>query len=273
LAILYSVLFWYSGEVGGVGGGVGMGVLCFFFVAMQPETPKRARDEAIIIDDATPTQRARSEEDVAMTGFVRLGDFWYCQKCFDDKGAPLKPTVSGGKRGEGLVGRFSSSSSPFARRKHYSTHASDISVSLLSQATAAEHLFSNSRGELWAWAVVDCNLPFSIARPSLCEALRASIPPEFRALARFSVPEAAEIKAEITNLATKLRQIVRLKYQGSPCLLALDGGTLHRTTLLNFMLLSVRPNSTPLFVVSRQVRDLTAATIKKTISEVASLVR
>jgi hypothetical protein len=45
----------------------------------------------------------------------------------------------------------------------------------------------------------------------LCEALRASIPPEFRALARFSVPEAAEIKAEITNLATKLRQIVRLK--------------------------------------------------------------
>jgi hypothetical protein len=107
----------------------------------------------------------------------------------------------------------------------------------------------------------------------LCEALRASIPPEFRALARFSVPEVAEIKAEITNLATKLRQIVRLKYQGSPCLLALDGGTLHRTTLLNFMLLSVRPNSTPLFVVSRQVRDLTAATIKKTISEVASLVR
>jgi hypothetical protein len=273
LAILYSVLFWYSGGVGGVGGGVGMGVLCFFFAAMQPETPKRARDEAIIIDDATPTQRARSEEDVAMTGFVRLGDFWYCQKCFDDKGAPLKPTVSGGKRGEGLVGRFSSSSSPFARRKHYSTHASDISVSLLSQATAAEHLFSNSRGELWAWAVVDCNLPFSIARPSLCEALRASIPPEFRALARFSVPEAAEIKAEITSLATKLRQIVRLKYQGSPCLLALDGGTLHRTTLLNFMLLSVRPNSTPLFVVSRQVRDLTAATIKKTISEVASLVR
>jgi hypothetical protein len=112
----------------------------------------------------------------------------------------------------------------------------------LSQATAAEHLFSNGRGELWAWAVVDCNLSFSIARPSFCEALRASIPPEFRALARFSVPEAAEIKAEITNLATKLRQIVRLKYQGSPCLLALDGGTLHRTTLLNFMLLSVRPN-------------------------------
>jgi hypothetical protein len=72
LAILYSVLFWYSGGVGGVGGSVGIGVLCFFFVAMQPETPKRARDEAIIIDDATPTQRARSEEDVAVSCVVSL---------------------------------------------------------------------------------------------------------------------------------------------------------------------------------------------------------
>jgi hypothetical protein len=62
-----------------------------------------------------------------------------------------------------------------------------------------------------------------MAKPSLVAAFRAMLPPELREKARIDLPSAAELKAAIGNLAAKLRQQIRVKFQCFPCLLAVDG--------------------------------------------------
>jgi hypothetical protein len=143
------------------------------------------------------------------------------------------------------------------------------------RCSAVDDLFGKqSPHELWAWAVVDGNLPYSMAKPSLVAAFRAALPPELREKARIDLPSAAELKAAIGNLAAKLRQQIRVKFQGFPCLLAVDGGTLHRITLLNFVVLPMCSSRVaPLFVCSRSVDDCTSRTITKEVLEVKKYVQ
>jgi hypothetical protein len=113
-----------------------------------------------------------------------------------------------------------------------------------------------------------------MAKPSLVAAFRAALPPELREKARIDLPSAAELKAAIGNLAAKLRQQIRVKFQGFPCLLAVDGGTLHRITLLNFVVLPMCSSRVaPLFVCSRRVDDCTSRTITKEVLEVKKYVQ
>jgi hypothetical protein len=139
---------------------------------------------------------------------------------------------------------------------------------------AVERLFSfgKDKYELWAWAVVESNLPFTIAKHSLYAAILDSIPAELRSKVRLDIPTAEQIRTAIAQLAIKLRQQIRHKFLGHPCLIAIDGGTLHRCTLLNFVVHSVRSRAA-LFVTSRRVDDCTAATIAAATREVRDYCR
>lgn len=208
---------------------------------------------------------SKLENDLAFSGYHFFNGHYYCKHCFNEKGEPQRSVGRTGRGGSAMEGRYGPRGTVDGRRKHAATHKAQPSLDV-----AVTRLFNGPvKHEAWAWAIVDGNHAFSaFQRDSFLEALASTAPGM-----KIKVPSAVELRGAVTALAADLRRTLREKYSGTPALLAIDGGTLHRKPLLNFMIQAVREGSAPFFVCSRQIPDGTAETIAQNINEVRKFVR
>ena len=120
--------------------------------------------EVLVIQDSPTRKRERSKD---TTGFWSDGRHYFCELCHPNVGQPSS-RASSGKGGTGVKGRLGLETSAFGLRSHREKCTSVApSQSQLSGTAQMKKLFNpKTRAEedrdLWAWAVVDCSLPYSL---------------------------------------------------------------------------------------------------------------
>lgn len=227
--------------------------------------PKRNRAEHADTEDANSTVVV-SDDDVEDNDYFILSGHYYCRECFEPTGvAKIGGGKSGGRGGAGLKGRYALRSARELRTRHTQSHKNARSST--STATAAEHFFGTApKAEVWVWAMIDGGLSYStFTRSSFVDAIQSVLPSNVK----FDPPTYRTLRAGVFDLASHLRQMIKMKYGHQPAVLALDAGTIHRRTLLNFVVQPCGERSCkPIFVCSRQVCDSKAATITAVLKEV-----
>jgi len=233
----------------------------------QPTPAKSTRTEGSPAIAAPPQPIDVSDEEESDEHFFFQNGFFYCTFCFNKDTSPKTTLRHTGRGGTGVHGRYAQRSPAELRAAHAREHKTQQE----SPHAAAQRLFNQAPpNEVWAWALVDGNLSFSaLSRPSLVAAFASLMPGRLPP----KTPSPHELSAAVAALAAHLRVTLRERYAGMSCVLADDGGTLHRRPLLNLMVRPCRPGARTFFVSSRQVLDGTAATIAENVALVKTYVR
>ena len=233
---------------------------------------------SIILDDDGGQAEEFDDFDVPNNFWSQEG-FWYCKKCHPIEGKINSLMRRKGHGGvENYLGRLQERTSGVAHlMRHWEACQSGVATPQESAAVAQRRLFRKHDMSLtdsqWAYAIAKHRISYAFFDCPIVQGL----------LNRQTSPSSAHCaKMLVAKMHDSLKIDIKNRVKNRPSLLALDGGTLHKQTLINVMLIPIivadelittGNRNPPLFLGSFPTADSTAATIANIISKCAQDVK
>jgi hypothetical protein len=231
-------------------------------------------EEIVVEDDPAtgPVAAVLTKDEFLAKHFWTEGkQFHFCRICHPGD-VFNRFAGSTGKGGAGIKGRFVYSTAPKTLRMHAEEHTEAIALAR-KNATNVQHSFSRVVTGItvphqnWAIAIAMSGMAFSDVENAYIRAAIESNEP---------LPQNRE---QATTAVTKLKQSLQLelkhKLHGCMVMLALDGGTLNRQSLLNFAMIPIPTSNgmtpVPYFVESVRVASSTANSIAGEVEKIIKL--